>query len=319
MKDISKLDKWYQEISSIEKLKIDEAKELYKKAKMSSDVNTKKIFIDKIILGTLYVVCDYIKRNDIEMFYSSSFDMDDIISSFNEVWINKIYNGDLLRVDSFSNIFTTSFFSEVYKNLCNDEIVIKEQFGIPIECLTDLLSIYIYFKNSGKDFNKNDFISKYREYNSWFGYSNLDIENVIPLLDKIYINLNVRNECTLNMARTKIYEFIRVIINIGMFDRLNNSFYDEVNYEDKVLEKIYNEKFIKDVDSVLIDERKKSIIHERFGLDSGEPETLEMVGKRHSLTKSRVGQIEAKSLRYLRRSEKIRNYVRTGDFYNEKI
>ena len=44
MKDISKLDKWYQEISSIEKLKIDEAKELYKKAKMSSDVNTKKIF-----------------------------------------------------------------------------------------------------------------------------------------------------------------------------------------------------------------------------------------------------------------------------------
>ena len=121
------------------------------------------------------------------------------------------------------------------------------------------------------------------------------------------------------MARTKIYEFIRVIINIGMFDRLNNSFYDEVNYEDKVLEKIYNEKFIKDVDSVLIDERKKSIIHERFGLDSGEPETLEMVGKRQSLTKSRVGQIEAKSLRYLRRSEKIRNYVRTGDFYNEKI
>ena len=120
MKDISKLDKWYQEISSIEKLKIDEAKELYQKAKMSSDVNTQKIFMDKIILGTLYVVFDYIKRNDIEMFYSSSFDMDDIISSFNEVWINKIYNGDLLRVDSFSNIFTASFFSELYKNLCND-------------------------------------------------------------------------------------------------------------------------------------------------------------------------------------------------------
>ena len=79
--------------------------------------------MDKIILGTLYVVFDYIKRNDIEMFYSSSFDMDDIISSFNEVWINKIYNGDLLRVDSFSNIFTASFFSEVYKNLCNDEKV----------------------------------------------------------------------------------------------------------------------------------------------------------------------------------------------------
>ena len=255
------------------------------------------------------LVYDYIKRNDIEMFCSFSFDMDDIISSFNEVWINKIYNGDLLKVDSFSNIFTTSFFSEVYKNLCEDEIVIKEQFGISTKCLIDLLSSYIYLKNSGKNFNANDLISKCKEYNKWFCYGTVDVENVIPLLDKIYTNLNIKNECTLNIAKTKIYEFIRVIINIGMFDRLNNNFKDEVNYEDKIIEKIYNEKFKKDVDSVLIDERKKSIIHERFGLDSGEPETLEMVGKRHSLTKSRIRQIEAKSLRYLRRSAKIRNYI----------
>ena len=309
MKNISKLEKWQKKISSIERLKIEETKELYKKANMSSDINIKKIYMDKIILGTLYVVYDYIKRNDIEMFCSFSFDMDDIISSFNEVWINKIYNGDLLKVDSFSNIFTTSFFREVYKNLCEDEIVIKEQFGISTECLIDLLSSYIYLKNSGKNFNANDLISKCKEYNKWFCYGTADVENVIPLLDKIYTNLNIKNKCTLNIAKTKIYEFIRVIINIGMFDRLNNNFKDEVNYEDKVIEKIYNEKFKKDVDSVLIDERKKSIIHERFGLDTGEPETLEMVGKRHSLTKLRVGQIEAKSLRYLRRNAKIRNYI----------
>lgn len=309
MKNISKLEKWQKKISSIERLKIEETKELYKKANMSSDINIKKIYMDKIILGTLYVVYDYIKRNDIEMFCSFSFDMDDIISSFNEVWINKIYNGNLLKVDSFSNIFTTSFFREVYKKLCGDELVIKEQFGISTECLIDLLSSYIYLKNSGKNFNANDLISKCKEYNKWFCCGTVDVENVIPLLDKIYINLNIKNECTLNIAKTKIYEFIRVIINIGMFDRLNNNFKDEVNYEDKVIEKNYNEKFKKDVDSVLIDERKKSIIHERFGLDTGEPETLEMVGKRHSLTKLRVGQIEAKSLRYLRRNAKIRNYI----------
>ena len=236
--------------------------------------------------------------------------MDDIISSFNEVWINKIYNGDLLKFDSFSNIFTTAFFSEVYKNLCDDEIVIKEQFGISTEYLIDLLSRYIYLKNSGKNFNVNDLISKCKEYNKWFCYSTVDVENVIPLLDKIYTNLNIKNECTLNMTKTKIYKFIKFIINIGMFDRLNNNFYDGINYEDKVIEKIYNEKFMEDVDSVLIDERKKSIIHERFGLDSGEPETLEMIGKRHQLTESRIGQIEAQALRYLRRSAKIRNYIR---------
>ena len=95
-----------------------------------------------------------------------------------------------------------------------------------------------------------------------------------------------------------------------MFDRLNNNFYDGINYEDKVIEKIYNEKFMEDVDSVLNNERMKSIIYERFGLNNREPETLEMIGKRHQLTESRIGQIEAQALRYLRRSAKIRNYIR---------
>ena len=309
MKNISKLEKWPKKISSIERLKIEEAKELYKKANMFSDTNLKKIYMDKLILGTLYVVYEYIKRNDIEMFCSSSFDMDDIISSFNKVWINKIYNGDLLKVENYSNIFTATFFNEVCKNLCTDEISINEQFGFSTDGLIDLLSSYIYLKNSGKNFNANDLISKCKEYNKWFYYSTLAVENIIPLLNKIYANLNIGDDCTLSIPKTKIYQFIRVIINAGMFDRLTNNFCDEINYENKVIEKIYNEKFKEDVDSVLIDERKKSIIHERFGLDSGEPETLEMVGKRHSLTKSRVGQIEAKSLRYLRRNAKIRNYI----------
>ena len=309
MKSIDKLEKWHKEISSIEQLRIEEVKDLYEKVIMCNDINLKKIYMDKIILGTLYVVYDYIKKNDIEMFCSSSFDMDDIISSFNEVWINKIYNGDLLKVDSFSNVFTTAFFSEVYKNLCNDEIRVKEQFGVSTECLIDLLSIYIHLKNSGKDFNHNSLILKYKEYNKWFYVDTLVIESIIPLLDKIYMNLNMEDECTLNIAKTKMYEFIKVIVNIGMFDRLNNNFYDEINYEDRVIEKIYNEKFKEDVDSVLTDERMKVIIYERFGLNNEEPETLEMVGKRHSLTKSRIGQIEGKSLRYLRRNAKIRNYI----------
>lgn len=309
MKNIDKLDKWHEKISSIEKLKIEDVKELYKKANMSSDINIKKIYMDKIILGTLYVVYDYIKRNDI-MFCSSSFDMDDIISSFNEVWINKIYNGDLSKTDSFSKLFTTTFFNEVYKNLCNDEIIISEQFGVTTRCLIDLLNIYIYLKNSGKDFDHNSFISKYKEYNKCFYYDNLVIENLIPLLDKIYTNLSINIDCTLNISRKKLHEFIRIIINIGMFDRLNNNFNDEVNDEDKVIEKIYNEKFIEDVDSVLIDERRRSIIHERFGLDGGEPEILKMVGKKNNKSAERIRQIEYQSLRWLRKSKKIRNYIR---------
>ena len=42
MKSIDKLEKWYEEIASMERLKIEEVKELYEKANMVTDINLKK-------------------------------------------------------------------------------------------------------------------------------------------------------------------------------------------------------------------------------------------------------------------------------------
>jgi RNA polymerase sigma factor (sigma-70 family) len=50
----------------------------------------------------------------------------------------------------------------------------------------------------------------------------------------------------------------------------------------------------------VLDERERTVIELRFGLDRGEPRTLEEVGELFALTRERIRQIEAKALSKLR-------------------
>jgi RNA polymerase sigma factor (sigma-70 family) len=49
-----------------------------------------------------------------------------------------------------------------------------------------------------------------------------------------------------------------------------------------------------------LDEREREILRLRFGLDRGEPRTLEEVGKCFNLTRERIRQIEARAMSKLR-------------------
>ncbi len=59
-------------------------------------------------------------------------------------------------------------------------------------------------------------------------------------------------------------------------------------------------------------EREEKVLRLRFGLDDGKPRTLEEVGKKFSVTRERIRQIEAKALRKLRhpsRSKRLKDYL----------
>jgi len=61
-----------------------------------------------------------------------------------------------------------------------------------------------------------------------------------------------------------------------------------------------------------LDERERQILALRFGLDRGEPRTLEEVGEHFNLTRERIRQIEAKARRKLRhpsRSKRLRTFM----------
>jgi RNA polymerase primary sigma factor len=49
-----------------------------------------------------------------------------------------------------------------------------------------------------------------------------------------------------------------------------------------------------------LDDREKEILCLRYGLDRGEPRTLEEVGEQFDLTRERIRQIEARAMSKLR-------------------
>ena len=58
--------------------------------------------------------------------------------------------------------------------------------------------------------------------------------------------------------------------------------------------------------------REEKVLKLRFGLDDGNPKTLEEVGKEFNVTRERIRQIEAKALRKLRhpsRSKKLKDFL----------
>jgi RNA polymerase primary sigma factor len=61
-----------------------------------------------------------------------------------------------------------------------------------------------------------------------------------------------------------------------------------------------------------LNERERSVLEMRFGLNDGKDHTLEEVGKQFGVTRERIRQIEAKALRKLRhpsRSKSLRDYL----------
>lgn len=57
---------------------------------------------------------------------------------------------------------------------------------------------------------------------------------------------------------------------------------------------------------------QQAVIRMRFGLDDGNPKTLEVIGKKFSVTRERIRQIEARALHKLRqpyRNHSVKCYV----------
>ena len=61
-----------------------------------------------------------------------------------------------------------------------------------------------------------------------------------------------------------------------------------------------------------LNDREQAVVRMRFGLDDGQPRTLEEVGREFGVTRERIRQIESKTLAKLRHpqhSQKLRDYL----------
>ncbi|MDD3402223.1 MAG: sigma-70 family RNA polymerase sigma factor [Hespellia sp.] len=122
----------------------------------------------------------------------------------------------------------------------------------------------------------------------------------------------------LDVSEDRLLEILRYSVDTGSLDTpigdeddstLGNFIADENTISP---EASAEQALLKENVNLLLDvltEREKSIIIARFGLQNGEPKTLEEIGADYQVTRERIRQIEAKALRKLKAS-RMRHLVK---------
>ena len=144
---------WEDNISSYNRLKFNDAKALYIEYLDTGD-NEKR---QQLILGTLYIVVSLIKNHKLYSLTSGSYDINDLISACNKVYIDKLDEGVLLRVKSFSQIFNESFFNSLSKEIKLDEFEIGSNFLVTGVTFGYYLKKYIEYRKNNERCSFNDF------------------------------------------------------------------------------------------------------------------------------------------------------------------
>ncbi len=303
------LKEWQKQISQYDKLKLSEAKELCKKALETSDETKKALYMNKAVLGTLYVVPKYIARNNLSTLTSRTYDINDILNSFNEIWIKKVRIGELLKVTKYADVFSKSYFNEVCTNLVGYDIDSNETFDLPIKFFEQMFYTFVQFKNKGETFSYKDLVSAMAKD---FYYMNLlkrCDSSIMLIFESIYNNLNDDKKEELDIGIRKIDNFLKAFIDIGISESISNYISSGIDMESDTINQVFLTTFIKDVDDTLIDERKKQIIHQRYGIDDGEPKTYGELAEIYNISRERVRQLNAMCLSTLRKPEnKMQKY-----------
>lgn len=336
MASVEILKRYKEEISKYDKLSISEAQELYKKAMSTNDENLKQLYMDKIILGTLYVVYNYIDKIDIFRLLESKYDIEDIISSFTETWIDRIKSGALLRTDQLSHIYSGKFINDVYDKLGESEFSVLGLFHLKQNDFVEVLSNYIELRNRYGEITQSNLISLLPDdiINKWceeikhrYTASIYDEdllrrklqeyvgkffdENIMKSLDGIYRTLGLNNNGeTLN--KSIIQKYLKMIISASITEPITEETVEKTSLEDKILSEEMRRRFIEDLDEALKTERKIGVMHKSFGIGNEEVQDHKEIAEFYGVSKEMIRVIEAKTIRQLRFVKKLRQYNQEG-------
>lgn len=305
--NIKILNKWNEKVKALGKLKLKEAQELFIEMKKESNIKEKEIKRKKLIEDTLYVPLNFINKNKVYFTNTISYDMNDVISTIYEIWIELIDAEILVSIDKYSNIF--NYNSLFYTKLLDKLPIAKYSFERVVVLNTtnfaEILINYIKLKEITSEVTYNkylDFIKKELNKNEDFfkyfsGYYCL--YSIYTLLESITNTLTEVDSSKLSKA--KIDKLKYLLIDRGLTDSIQTL--EEslpIDIEKAIIEDNYNSQILNTLLNGLNGEEVE-LIRKRFGIGEYRSHTLEEVAKQINVTRERVRQREIKTLSKLRR------------------
>ena len=318
------LEEYGKQIASYPKLTNKEARDLYAKYSATDDKKKKKKYMDELILGTLYVVYNYIKDKNILMFCTKSYDANDIISAFNEAWIRELYNNSLETSKNFSAIlYGKTYISNVYKCLGIGKNNLLNNYNFDSDKFISLLLKYIKAKYYNEDFsyyheidtslekplNENYYNGLYY-YHQGKKYFDKDVRKeylISHLLANIYKNLKLKDDINWQELTVKLKRYLNLVINLGMEVPLNNNWLTEDHAETALQKRVISNAFKELFDEIEIvggershNGRRGKLVKEimllRYGFVDNDVKTFAEIGKILNISEQRAQQLSAYSL-----------------------
>lgn len=305
--NIKILNMWNEKVKTLGKLKLKEAQELFIEMKKESNIKEKELKRKKLIEDTLYVPLNFINKNKVYFTNTISYDMNDVISTIYEIWIELIDAEILVSIDKYSNIF--NYNSLFYTKLLDKLPIAKYSFERVVVLNTtnfaEILINYIKLKeitpevtyNKYLDFIKKE-LNKNKDFFKYFpGYYCL--YNIYTLLEAITNKLTEVDSSKL--SKVKIDKLKYLLIDRGLTDSIQTL--EEsllIDIEKAIIEDNYNSQILNTLLNGLNGEEVE-LIRKRFGIGEYRSHTLEEVAKQINVTRERVRQREIKTLSKLRR------------------
>lgn len=305
--NIEILNMWNEKVKALGKLKLKEAQELFIEMKKESNIKEKEIKRKKLIEDTLYVPLNFINKNKVYFTNTISYNMNDVISTIYEIWIELIDAEIFVSIDKYSNIF--NYNSLFYTKLLDKLPIAKYSFERVVVLNTtnfaEILINYIKLKeitpevtyNKYLDFIKKE-LNKNKDFFKYFpGYYCL--YNIYTLLEAITNKLTEVDSSKL--SKVKIDKLKYLLIDRGLTDSIQT--FEEsllIDIEKAIIEDNYNSQILNTLLNGLNGEEVE-LIRKRFGIGEYRSHTLEEVAKQINVTRERVRQREIKTLSKLRR------------------
>ena len=300
--NIKILNMWNEKVKALGKLKLKEAQELFIEMKKESNIKEKELKRKKLIEDTLYVPLNFINKNKVYFTNTISYDMNDVISTIYEIWIELIDAEILVSIDKYSNIF--NYNSLFYTKLLDKLPIAKYSFeGVVVLNTTNFAEILInYIKlkeitpevtyNKYLDFIKKE-LNKNKDFFKYFpGYYCLLLEAITNKLTEVDSS---------KLSKAKIDKLKYLLIDRGLTDSIQT--FEEslpIDIEKAIIEDNYNSQILNTLLNGLNGEEVE-LIRKRFGIGEYRCHTLEEVAKQINVTRERVRQREIKTLSKLRR------------------
>lgn len=312
------LEQWSNQIAKIPKIRFKEAQELTIKMNLTSDEREKAEIREKLINGTLYLICEQIKKHFL-FITGAQFDIEDIISEANNQWISIIDSGKILSVVSFRNLFNLDFHRILSNKLVPDKLPILEIFEISIKDMHILLWDFIKQKNN----NENLTISTFSEsllhrpdYEKYFWKLTTEIPRnkfyrLYDLFNAIYQALPKNKKGKVKeMSQRHIYYNIRLLINFGYYN-CSSSINDMISEDhiNKIEQDFFYEQIVKLIMESKISFIKKDILIKNLGLNGEEPMKFEEIGKISKKSRQSVGDHKRAAIAKLKKILKLKLYV----------